>query len=119
MANDARIATMPPGTRRWRRFEITLPVRVTVDKFRQVNVISSRGAKVNAGGLVFFADTDLEIGDEAEIAFTDHSLTVRAVVRNRGGNQHGVKFLATSADEAEQLALFRQVLSSKMGRLDA
>ena len=96
-----------------------MPVRITVDKFRQVSVICARASQVNAGGLAFFADTELEFGDEAEIAFTDHSLTVRAVVRNRTGNQLGMKFVATSAEETEHLALFRRMLASKMGRLEA
>ena len=112
------VTSTPPGTRRWRRFELTVPIRVTVEKFRQVSVISSRGSQVNAGGLAFFADTDLAIGDEAEIAFTDYDdLTVRGVVRNRSENQCGVKFLAASPEEAEQLGLFRRNLSHKMGRL--
>jgi len=118
MAPDVRIPTTSPGTRRWRRFEVTVPVRVTIDKLRQVSVISSRASQVNAGGFAFFADTDLAIGDEAEIAFTNLFLIVRAVVRNRAGNHHGVKFLATSTEEAEHLGRFQQILS-RMGRLDA
>jgi hypothetical protein len=119
MAIDARIATAPPGGRRWRRFEFTVPIRVTVEKFRQLSVISSRGSQVNAGGLALFADTELLIGDEADITLADYGVTLRAVVRNRTGNQYGVKFLATSAEEAEQLGLFRQNLSSRMGHLHA
>ena len=119
MATNARIVTTPPGTRRWRRFEFSVPVRVTVDKSRHVSVISSLSSQVNAGGLAFFADLELAIGDEAEIALTDYDLALGAVVRNRAGNQYGVKFLATSAEEAEQLGLFRKLLSSKMGRLYA
>jgi hypothetical protein len=87
-----------------------VPVRVTIEKARQVNVINSRGCEVNAGGLAFSADTNLAIGDEAEIAVTDFCLTLRGIVRDQAGNQYGVKFLATSAEEAEQLALFRQIL---------
>jgi hypothetical protein len=81
--------------------------------------MNSRGSQINGGGLALLADTELGVGDEAEIAFTDFNLTLRAVVRNRAGNQYGVKFLATSAEEAEQLGLFRQMLRSKVGRLDA
>jgi hypothetical protein len=96
--------------RRWHRFQFTVPVRVTVEKSRHVSVINSRGSEVNAGGLTFSADTDLAIGDEAEIAVTDFRLTLRGVVRDQVGNQYGVKFLATSAEEAEQLGLLRQIL---------
>ena len=63
-----------------------MPVRVTVEKSRHVSVIS-RGSEVNAGGLAFSADTDLAIGDEAEIAVTDFRLTLRGVVRDQAGNQ--------------------------------
>jgi PilZ domain len=119
MATDTRIATPPPETRRWRRYQLTVPVRVMIEKSRHVSVINSHGYQVNAGGLAFFADADLEIGDEVEIALTDYGLTLRGVVRNRANTQYGVKFLATSPDEAEQLGLFRKNLSSKMGRLDA
>jgi len=119
MAIDARIAATPPGTRRWRRFECIVPIRVTLEKSRQLSVISSRGSQVNAGGLAFFSDTELLIGDEAEITLADYGLTLRAVVCNCTGDQYGVKFLATSAEEAEQLGLFRQILSRRMGPLDA
>jgi len=82
-------------------------------------VINSCGSQINGGGLALLADTELAVGDEAEVAFTDYDLTLRAVVRNRSGNEYGVKFLATSAEEAEQLGLFRQRLRSKVGCLDA
>jgi hypothetical protein len=95
-----------------------MPVRVTVEKSRHVSVINSRGSQVNAGGLAFFADAGLEIGDEVEITLTDYGLTLRGVIRNYARTQYGVKFLATSPDEAEQLGLFRQKLSSNIGRFD-
>jgi hypothetical protein len=110
MAAEATINTESPQKRRWHRSQFTVPVRVTIEKARQVNVINSRGFEVNAGGLAFSADSDLAIGDEAEIAVTDFRLTLRGVVRDQAGNQYGVKFLATSAEEAEQLGLFRQIL---------
>jgi len=85
-----------------------------------MSVLSAVSAlQVNAGGLAFFADFELAIGDEAEIALRDYDLMLGAVVRSRAGNQYGVKSLTTSAEEAEQLGLFRQILSSKMGCLDA
>jgi hypothetical protein len=117
MASNTGITTGLTETRRWRRFQFTLPVRVTIEKCRQVSVMNSRGSQINAGGLALFADTDLAVGDEAEIEVADYRLTLRGVVRNRAGDQYGVKFLATSADEAEQLGLFRQILCRKVGPL--
>jgi len=74
---------------------------------------------MNPGGIGFSADTDLAIGDEVEIALTDYQLTLRGVIRDRRGDRYGVEFLATSAEENEQLGLFRHILSSKLGCLDA
>jgi hypothetical protein len=118
MATSRTINEASSGTRRWSRFQFTVPVRFTIEKARQVSVMNSRGSQINGGGLALLADTELAVGDEAEIAFTDYDLTLRAVVCNRAGNQYGVKFLSTSAEEAEQLGLFRQILRSQVGRLD-
>jgi len=119
MATSGTINDASSDRRRWRRFQLTVPVRFTIEKARQVSVMNSCGSRINGGGLALLADTELAVGDEAEVAFTDYDLTLRAVVRNRVGNQYGVKFLATSAEEAEQLGLFRQRLRSKVGCLDA
>jgi PilZ domain len=119
MATNAKFAATSLDKRRWRRLHFTVPVRVTLDKCRHVSVIDSRGSKMNPGGITFFADTDLAIGDEVEIALMDYQLRLRGVIRDRAGKQYGVEFMATSAEESEQLKLFRQILSSKLGCLDA
>jgi len=116
MATKAKFAILSLEKRRWRRLHFAVPIRVTLDKSRHVSVINSHGY-MNPGGIAFFADTDLAIGDEAEIALTDYDLTLRGVLRNRAGNQYGVEFVASSAEEAEQLGLFRRTLSTRVGRL--
>ena len=119
MATNARFAATSLDKRRWRRVHFTVPVRVTVDKSRHVTVINSCGCHMNPGGIGFSADTELAVGDEVEIVLTDYRLTLRGVIRDRTGNRYGVEFLAKSAEENEQLALFRQILSSRLGCLDA
>ena len=119
MVTKAAINSALLEKRRWRRLHFTVPVRVTLEKSGRVSVINGCGSQVNPGGIAFFADTDLAIGDEAEITLTDYDLTLRGVVRDRAGNQYGVEFLATSAAEAEHLGLFREILRSKVGPLDA
>ena len=78
---------------------------------------------MNDGGLEVYSDTELTIGDKANLEFKpphfDRALTLRGVVRNHKGNLYGVEFLATSATEREQLARFRQILRTKVGRIDA
>ena len=119
IATNAKFDTTSLNKRRWRRLHFTVPVRVSLGKSRHGTVINSCGCQMNPGGIDFFADTDLAIGDKVEIELTDYQLTLRGVIRDRTGNRYGVEFLATSAEENEQLGLFRQILSSKLGCLEA
>ena len=109
--------------RRWRRYHHLVPVRVTIEKLLHVSVIDSLSFRMNDGGLEVCTDTELTIGDKADLEFKpphfDRALTLRGVVRNHKGNFYGVEFLATSATEREQLARFRQILHTKVGCIDA
>ena len=101
--------------RRWRRYHVTLPVRVTIEKLLHSSVINSLGFQMNDGGLEVYSDTKLQIGNKADFAFKpphfDRALTLRGVVRNHRGNLYGVEFLAKSATDKEQLGLLRQILA--------
>jgi hypothetical protein len=119
MATTAKFVATSLDKRRWRRLHFTVPVRVTLDKSGLITVINSCGCQMNPGGIGFFADTDLAIGDKVEIELPDYHLTLRGVIRNRTDTRYGVEFLATSTEENEQLGLFRQILDSKLGCLDA
>lgn len=119
MATHTELAAAARDKRRWRRVHFTVPVRVSLKKSRCTSVINSHGSLMNPGGISFSAEIDLTIGDEVEVALTDHQLKLRGVIRDRSGNQYGVEFLASSAEESEQLARFRQILTSKLGCLDA
>jgi len=115
MATEATFDIATPQGRRWHRCKFTAPVRLTIEKSRQRNVINTRGAQMNDGGLAVRADTELTIGDEAEIRFMPPLfypfVRLRGVVRNRADDLYGVEFQATSALEKEQLALFRRILA--------
>jgi len=119
MATHTELTAASLEKRRWRRVHFTVPVRVTVRKSRYTNVINSQGSLMNPGGISFSAEIDLAVGDEVEIALTDHQLKLRGAIRDRASNQYGVEFLATTAEDNEQLTLFRQILTSKLGCLDA
>jgi hypothetical protein len=91
-----------------------VPVRLTVEKSQRLNVVAGRGSEVNDGGLAIRAESELAIGDEAEMRFTPPHfypfVTLRGVVRNRAGNVYGVEFLASSPAQSRQLAIFRHIL---------
>jgi len=115
MASETEVDTTPPEKRRWRRLHFAVPIQVTIEKPQHVTLTDARGWRMNDGGTAVYADTELSIGSEAEIAFTPPHfyppVTLRGVIRNRAGDLYGVEFLAKSAAEKEQLGLFRQILA--------
>ena len=115
MATEAKTDKASPEKRRWRRCHFAVPVQVTIEKPQHVTLTDARGWRMNNGGTAVYADTELNIGSEAEIAFTPPHfyppVTLRGVIRNRAGDLYGVEFLAKSAAEKKQLALFRQTLA--------
>ena len=114
MSTGAKVNTESPIGRRWRRSHLTVPVQITIDESRNAIVINTRGSQMNGGGLAVRADTELTIGDEAEIKFTPPHfypfVRLRGVIRNRADDLYGVEFLATTAAETRQLSLFRHIL---------
>jgi len=110
-------------SRRWRRYHLLVPVRVTIEKLLHVSGFDSLSFRMNDGGLEVCTDTELTIGDKADLEFKpphfDRALTLRGVVRNHKGNFYGVEFLATSATERDQLACFREIFRTKVGCIDA
>ena len=115
MTTEAKIDNATAERRRWRRYHFAVPIRVTIEKPQHATLENARGWRMNDGGLAVYADTELSIGDQAEIEFTpphfDPAVTLRGVIRNRAGNLYGVEFLATRAVEKEQLGLFRKILA--------
>ena len=87
---------------------------MTIEKSQHVDVINARGSQINNGGFAVRANTELTIGDEAEVRFTPPHfypfVRLRGVIRNRSGDLYGVEFLATSATDTRQLGLFRHIL---------
>jgi hypothetical protein len=104
--------------RRWHRSQFTVPVRVRIKKARETTLMNTHCSQMNDGGLAVYADTELPIGEEAEIEFTDYHLTVRGAVRNRAGDLYGMEFLAASNTERTQLSLLRKILHIKVCRND-
>ena len=101
--------------RRWPRYHVTVPVRVTIEKLLHSSVISSVGFQMNDAGLEVYTDAELRIGDKADLELKrphfDRALTLGGVVRNHRGDLYGVEFLAKKATDKEHLGLYRQILA--------
>jgi len=105
-------------SRRFKRYEFTVPVRVTIAA-PQATLLETRADHMNDGGIAMRTNAKLSIGTQAKIEFApasfDFPLTLSGVVRNRAGKEYGVEFLATSPAENEHLTIFREILHSKAG----
>ncbi len=105
--------------RRWRRYQIRVPVLVVVQRGNVSTRVHGRGTEINEGGMCVFAGVDLNSGDQVELEFTapysDQALHVWAQVRNRYGYYYGLEFLTENADERANVERFREILRSATG----
>lgn len=94
MGGQHRSDTLAYSARRWRRFNVELPVRVIVRKGGLSTVAPGRGTELSCGGMALLAVLCLEPGDSIEIDFqTPSKLQVAGIVRNRKGYRLGPKFV--------------------------
>ena len=116
-------AAQSPGPfevqRRWKRFQIRVPVRLVVHRATLTSRVNARGTELNEGGMCVFAGVELGIGDQVELEFTapyaPQPLRIWAMVKNRYGYYYGLEFLTENAGERAEVERFRQVLRSSTG----
>ncbi|MGI9103397.1 MAG: PilZ domain-containing protein [Terriglobales bacterium] len=105
--------------RRFKRYQIRVPIRVVVHRDALTSRINGRGTELNEGGLCLFAGVELNVGDQVEVEFTppytEEPLRVWAVVRNRYGYYYGVEFLTENTGERDEVSRFREILRSVTG----
>ena len=100
--------------RRSERFDLTLPVTLTlVREGRRVNV-TAEGRDVSKGGICLSAMQLLHIGEsfvlEFLLPYTSTPIVVRGVVRNQSGVSYGVEFVNPTPYQAEMLERNSKVL---------
>ncbi|MBZ5706563.1 MAG: PilZ domain-containing protein [Acidobacteriia bacterium] len=104
------------NTRRWRRYQLDVPVRVIVHTPDKTKLHDGRGNELSEGGMAVTAGVELKPGDEVAIEFTPpysgSPIRVRGAVRNRAGYRYGVEFLIGTADESDQVNRLRLMLQT-------
>jgi hypothetical protein len=107
-------------TRRFRRYQLDVPVRVVVPTEDRVRIIDGRGNELNEGGLAVSAGVELELDQRVELEFTPpysgQPLRAHAVVRNRNGYRYGFEFLSENPDDCERVMDIRVALQG-MGKV--
>jgi len=100
--------------RRWKRYDIQVPLRVIVHRDEVVRRINGRGTELNEGGMGVFAGVELPLGEQIEVEFTppytNTPLRLWGAVRNRSGYYYGLEFLTENTGERAQVERFRQIL---------
>jgi hypothetical protein len=82
-----------PNERRWQRYPVDLPVRITGNgPFRLV--VPGRGTELSEGGMALCVGSNLQLGDLIEIEFgTPSPARVTGIIRNRACYSFGLEFL--------------------------
>jgi hypothetical protein len=85
------------ATRRWKRHNIRLPIRVIVCRDNKTLIVEGHGRALSEGGVYVHAGLELDAEDIIQVEFTSPysglPFRVRGTVRNRKGYFYGVEFL--------------------------
>ncbi len=123
MSTYAQIDATSDEKRRWHRYSLTVPVRVTLENPQHTMLTDTLAHQINEGGIAISADAELSIGTQVLVEFMppwfDFPLNVRGVIRNRAGGQYGMEFLVTTAAEKEHLIILGEILRSQVQGFDA
>ena len=83
------------GTRRWPRYQVELPVRVTARNGVLTTPVTARGSAISRAGMALHGCVALNPGDLMELQFPiAEPSRFNAVVRNRNGNCLGLEFVS-------------------------
>ena len=105
--------------RRWRRYNVNVPIRVIVQRAMKSTIVQGRGSALSEGGMAIFAGAELKPGEHIAVEFTPPysapPIRVEARVCNRTGYDYGVEFLNSEPEQREGVAMFRNHLASMVG----
>ncbi|HZQ67302.1 MAG TPA: PilZ domain-containing protein [Terriglobales bacterium] len=87
--------------RRWKRFEVEIPIRLEALINGARCSFHSTGSDISQGGLSAFMPRDVELGVTVTLVlclpYARENLTLRGIIRNRSGFHYGIEFVDCSA----------------------
>ena len=104
------------STRRWPRYQVSLPVRMFVRKPGVLRVAHVRGQELNAGGIAVCAILELAVGDQVQLEFLllrPRPIRLKATVRNRVDHQYGLEFLVSNPTEQKEVNFLRKMITHR------
>lgn len=120
MSELARYAVtdlMGRDLRRWERFDVEVPVRVTLPSSLGSKVHDGTGTSVSQGGMAVFipAEVGLVGGQvvqlDVTLPYSSLKISLKAIVRNRHGFRYGLEFLNLTTIERDLIERICRALS--------
>jgi PilZ domain len=115
--NDAAVENKTsPLQRRWPRYAVNIPVRITTQGPTRVLASQGQGTDLSWRGLAVTADLDLAVGTQIAVEFTPpysgQTITFRCFIRNRNANHYGVEFITENDDDYRKAGELQQGLAA-------
>ena len=96
------------------RFELTMPVALTLYREGRRVAVTAEGHDVSKGGIRLSVTLMLQVGEsfmlEFVLPYTSTPIVVRGVVRNQNGMSYGVEFLNPTPYQKQMLERNSKVL---------
>ena len=116
VADEAAKSALRIHTRRWKRCQLDVPLRVIVRNEDTTKIYDGRGNEISEGGMTITAGVELKLGDGVAVEFTPPyagaPIRVRGVVRNRTGYRYGVEFTIENSEDSGQVNRLRPMLQT-------
>ena len=110
-------ALPPRTTRRWPRYQIDLPVRITALNGILTAPVMARGSDISRAGMALHAKISLNPGDLMQLQFpTAEPSRVNAIVRHRSGDRLGLEFLSQLPPDNEAAMQLQSVTAPASAR---
>lgn len=93
--------------RRWERFDVDVPVRITLPASLGNKVYDGTGMSVSQGGMAIFIPAELGLAGgqvlqlQVTFPYSAVKLSLQAIIRNRHGFTYGVEFLNLTRAERD------------------
>jgi hypothetical protein len=106
-----------PAERRWPRYNVDVPVQLTIQGLAKGVIVLGRGSELNCGGIAVSGKIDLAVGEQVAVEFTPphagQPVRVRCFVRNRHRDKYGMEFITENDSDYASVGQIEATLGHK------
>jgi PilZ domain-containing protein/PAS domain-containing protein len=108
--------TCPQELRRWPRYKIDVPVRLSAQRPTLVDIAQGRGRELGRGGMAVSAGIDVSLNEQVVVDFTppcsEQPMSVTGFVRNRTGDTYGIEYITDNFADYNVVGQLESVLNT-------